>query len=146
MKKVYLAGPFFDDEQIERIERVEKALDNNATVSEYFSPRKHQHDDLKFGSPEWQDVVYKGDVQHVEDADVIVAIADFIDDSVDSGTAFEIGYAAAKNKKIVLLHEKDSIVNLMLAQSLTTYIDDFSKLKNLNLDDLPNKKYTGEIV
>ena len=51
-----------------------------------------------------------------------------------------------KIKKIVLLHEKDSIVNLMLAQSLTTYIDDFSELKNLNLDNLPNKKYTGEIV
>ena len=39
MKRVYLAGPFFDDEQIDRIERLEKALTENQTVSDFFSPR-----------------------------------------------------------------------------------------------------------
>lgn len=35
MKRVYLAGPFFDDEQIDRIERLEKALTENQTVSDF---------------------------------------------------------------------------------------------------------------
>jgi len=36
---VYLAGPFFDDEQISRIERAEKALAANPQVNRVFSPR-----------------------------------------------------------------------------------------------------------
>ena len=46
MKRVYLAGPFFDDDQIDRIERMEKALAANPTVSEFFSPRNEQHDEF----------------------------------------------------------------------------------------------------
>lgn len=42
-KNVYLASPFFDKEQIERVERVEKALAANQTLSSVFSPREHQH-------------------------------------------------------------------------------------------------------
>ena len=37
--RIYLAGPFFSDEQIDRIARAEQALTQNQTVDSFFSPR-----------------------------------------------------------------------------------------------------------
>ncbi len=36
--RIYLAGPFFSDEQIDRIARAEQALTQNQTVDSFFSP------------------------------------------------------------------------------------------------------------
>lgn len=55
MTNVYLAGPFFDDEQISRIERAEKALAANPQVNRVFSPRLSEiagltmHGDARMG-------------------------------------------------------------------------------------------------
>ncbi|WP_252893490.1 hypothetical protein [Lentilactobacillus senioris] len=38
MKNIYLAAPFFSDEQNERVTRVEEDLAANPTVGEVFSP------------------------------------------------------------------------------------------------------------
>ena len=65
MKRVYLAGPFFDDDQIDRIERMEKALAANPTVSEFFSPRTEQHDEFEFVSKELATSIYHGDKEHI---------------------------------------------------------------------------------
>ncbi|WP_289889954.1 hypothetical protein [Virgibacillus pantothenticus] len=51
--RVYLASPFFNDEQVERVKRVEQALEANPFVEAYFSPRKEQLDSLPFGSSQW---------------------------------------------------------------------------------------------
>ena len=97
MKHIYLAGPFFDDEQIDRLERLEAALEANPTVAGFFSPFRHQYDAYEFGSKEWGDVVFESDRSQLHDADVVVAMADFYgDDDVDPGTAWEIGYAGAQ--------------------------------------------------
>ena len=38
-KKIYLASPFFDEEQIDRVSRAESAFATNAAASSVFSPR-----------------------------------------------------------------------------------------------------------
>ncbi|GEK28172.1 nucleoside 2-deoxyribosyltransferase [Furfurilactobacillus siliginis] len=145
MKSIYLASPFFDEDQLDRVKRVEKALADNKTVGNVFSPRTSQFPELTFGSPEWQTTAYEHDLAELTAADVIVAVADFTEDSVDSGTAFEIGYAAALKKPIVLLHEKDSLVNLMLAKGAVTFTTKAEEIADFDFNELPALPYPGEV-
>lgn len=39
MSQIYLAGPFFSEEQIDRVSRIEKALEENKTITSFYSPR-----------------------------------------------------------------------------------------------------------
>ena len=130
--KIYLASPFFDAEQVERVKRVEAALEQNLTVTEVFSPRLQQDEHLEHGSDEWREFVYNNDIKHVEWCDAVVAVHDYIGEHVDPGTGFEIGYGKALGKFIVLYQEKDpeteAPVNLMLTDSLDVYLQ--------NIDDL----------
>ena len=40
--QIYLAAPFFSEEQIDRVARIEAALEANPTVTDFYSPRHHQ--------------------------------------------------------------------------------------------------------
>lgn len=144
--KLYLAGPFFDDEQIDRIQRIEKALDNNPSVSGYFSPRKSNvNDGAEIGSSQWSKDVFQLDVDEIKKADAVIAIIDFVDDNVDSGTAFEIGYAYAIDKPVVLFHEKDAIVNLMLSNVSKSYLTKVSDVEKFDFKEMPEYHYEGEV-
>lgn len=76
--------------------------------------------------------IYKKDLEEIEKADVVVAVLDGPD--VDSGTAFEIGYAKAKGKPVVGLKTDvrvfapDEIVNNMILQSVERIVGDFESL------------------
>lgn len=111
--KVYLASPFFNEEQIERIEMVEKLLDENGF--DVFSPRK----EVLITKESTQDDMinaFKADVENIDDCDFMLAILD----GHDTGTLFETGYAYAKNKPILYFNEtrpEEKGPNLMLAMS-----------------------------
>ena len=67
-------------------------------------------------------MIYEQDLQGLEQADVVAAILDGPD--VDSGTAFEIGYACAKGKPVIGLKTdmrvfaKDEELNNMIMQGI----------------------------
>jgi nucleoside 2-deoxyribosyltransferase len=144
--KLYLAGPFFDDDQVERVESIEQALDSNPTVDAYFSPRNSDHLlKTKPGSKEWSEEVFNLDVNEIKKADAVIAIIDFINDSVDSGTAFEIGYAHAINKPVVLFHEKNSIVNLMLTNGSNSYLTKVSDVAKYDFNKMIKYTYDGQV-
>lgn len=145
MTNVYLAGPFFDDEQIARIERVEAALEQNPQVDNVFSPRKDEIPGLTVGTPEWATQTFQMDVSQIDHTDVVVAVSDFVDDQVDSGTAFEIGYAFHSKKPVVLFHEKDTVLNLMLAESLHAYLKSAKDLAEYDFNSLPESHYHGKV-
>lgn len=154
--KIYLASPFFNDEQIWLVAFLEKVLSDNETVGEIFSPRLQQLDHLPFGTPEWSQSVFQNDVKHIDWADVVVAVIDFegqtvlygqeAHNHVDSGTAFEIGYAYATNKPVVLVHMKGGIVNLMLSESATAYVTWASDLLDYDFKAMPEIKYSGGVL
>lgn len=146
MTNVYLAGPFFDDEQISRIERAEKALAANPRVANVFSPRLSEIPGLEMGTPEWATQTFQMDVHQIDQADVVVALVDFVDDQVDSGTAFEIGYAFHSKKPVVVLHEKDTILNLMLAEGLHAYLREAEALAAYDFATLPESHYQGKVI
>lgn len=152
---IYIASPFFSPEQVERVERVEKALENNPFVGQYFSPMREQLTHLPFGSKEWANAVYLNDIHHVDWADVVVAVLDYEGETflhgvrhghVDSGTSMEIGYAVAKGKPIIVVHENGGIVNLMISQSLHAYLETANEVENYNFLKMPKIEFTGEVM
>lgn len=157
MVKVYLASPFFDDEQVDRVKRVEQALLSNPTVTEFFSPRLNQLEHLPYGTKEWAEAVYLNDIKHIDWADVIVAVHDFTSEGatelhgephyhVDSGTAFELGYAIGTRKPFVLVHELGGIVNLMLSQSMQAYFEKAEDVAGYDFNKMPKIEYTGDVM
>jgi nucleoside deoxyribosyltransferase len=144
MKTVYLAGPFFDDEQIDRAERLEKALTSNPTVSSFFSPRQHQYEEYEEFTPEWAEVVFKSDRDALANADVVVAMLDFFgDDDVDPGTAWEIGFAGAVNKPVILVKEKAGKVNIMMTVPGHYFVSDAAEIATYDFDKMPENDWQG---
>lgn len=128
-KRIYLAGPWFS----QKADLMEKCIyniyKNVKGNSEYipFRPRTEN----KTTSFE----TFKGNIDSIYDADLVVANIS----EKDVGTAFEIGFAAALGKDIILLgYDKTDFqkkTNLMLAFAGSQCIE----LKNLW------KVFTGDI-
>ncbi|MDP7989316.1 nucleoside 2-deoxyribosyltransferase [Bacillus sp. MHSD_36] len=76
--RVFIASPFFNDEQLNRVKRLESALSNNPFVADIFSAMFYQHERLTFGSMEWRTAVFHNDLKYLRRADVVVAIHDFV--------------------------------------------------------------------
>lgn len=150
MNKIYLAAPFFSDHQQRRIQLVKKALQNNPTIDpqNIFLPQEHQFEEEPFGSRAWQQYVFASDIRQIQRADILVAILDYKleegDNESDSGTMFEIGTAYQARIPIAIVQfDPVKKLNLMIAQSLTTYFDasqqGLAELTTYNFNELKSK-------
>lgn len=139
--KLYLASPFFNDEQVEREERIKKKLrDLGITV---LSPKEFCFCPPD-ASDELREKVFADNIQHINEADAIFAITN----GKDMGTIFEAGYAYAINKPIIYFCEGLSgQFNLMLAQSGRIVLtDDSFTLENIQSALNGSRvKFEGEI-
>lgn len=160
--RVYIASPFFSEEQIDRVKRVEEALEANPFVEAYFSPRLNQVDQLPFGTEAWRKAVFNQDITHLDWANVVLAVADMDVETIqqhdgfyitdrenthaDDGTAFELGYAFAKDKPVIVLHETETQLNLMVSDSLHYYTKNVTDIQDYNFLKMPKSKYTGEVI
>ncbi|RZI47948.1 nucleoside 2-deoxyribosyltransferase [Lactococcus kimchii] len=148
--KVYLAGPFFSDKQIKKVELLENALNSNETVSSFFSPMRCQRpeelaDDVAEFTPEWAKVTMENDIKEVEKADVIVAITDFDGQDADSGTAWELGYAIAQGKPTYLIQFEETVpTNIMLTERNRAFFTHQDQVSNYNFLMSPSLPYTGK--
>lgn len=110
---VYLAGPFFSLSQLWLVEEARgQLLEMGLNV---FSP---VHD---VGHGPAEDVVHK-DLEAIHDCDLMLAIGD----GLDAGTIYEIGYARALDKPVILYVENESEEDQkMMAGSGCIITDDF---------------------
>ena len=139
--KVYLASPFFNDEQVEREERVKKKLRGlGVTV---LSPKEFCFCPPD-ASDELREKTFKDNLKHIKEADAIFAITN----GKDMGTIFEAGFAYGIHKPIIYFYEGlNSQFNLMLAQSGNVVLTDDS----FTFNDIQNAlngnkvKFKGEI-
>lgn len=132
-RNVYLAGPFFSPEQIERLKIVKAMLLRNESIGTIFEPMENQQQDIvdKYGNgdlevamktTEWQDATFASDVRQIDMADIVVAVRDFDIENgnhrPDEGTIWEIGYAYAKGKPFFIaeFNIDDEPMNLMLTK------------------------------
>lgn len=95
LPQVYLAGPFFNLPQLWLVGQARNDL--RAAGLRVFSP----YHDVGLGSAE--DVV-AADVQGIVQSDLVFAILD----GMDPGTLFEIGYARAVGKPVIIYYETES--------------------------------------
>jgi nucleoside deoxyribosyltransferase len=133
--RVYLAGPFFSDAQVKRAKTVHAALTDNPLIGYIFEPMENQNEAIvsKYGNGsleeamktvEWQKATFDSDVRQINQADVVVAILDFDTENgnvrPDEGTIWEIGYAHAMNKPVILV-QFDEMTEEPLNLMLTMY-------------------------
>ena len=91
--QVYLAGPFFDLAQVWMVEQARANLQSMGL--RVLSP----YHDIGLGSAE--DVV-ANDLKGIQESDLVLAITD----GLDAGTVYEIGYARALNKPVIVYSER----------------------------------------
>ena len=116
MKKIYLAGPdvFFPD-IAERAEQHKQACRDLG-----FEPL-HPVDQPVLQAQD----IYHGNIDMLRKADAVAAnLNSFRGTEVDSGTAFEVGYAIALNKPVVGYIEKSSTVRAHVAAALGPLVYD----------------------
>ncbi len=97
MNYVYIAGPLFDDHERSYLESIAEIFENRGYVT--FLP----HRDAGVVSGEYtkeeKKQIFTTDLKALKQADIVVALLTGRD--VDSGTAAEVGYAFANNKKLI---------------------------------------------
>lgn len=104
-KRIYLASPFFNEEQVKRVNLIRDHLMENGI--DVYSP---MHDSkFKLGpNPgiEQAKKVFDDNVDNILNSDIVVAI---MDDN-DTGTYFEVGVATSKSIKVIkVVFDADSL-------------------------------------
>lgn len=138
MKKIYLASPFFNSEEINKLEMVKTILRGKGL--DVFVPNEHQNPHLEFGSLEWRAATFKSDVDAIDNCDIMVAI-NCQGNYDDAGTMWEIGYAFAKEIPVVLFNNTGETINLMIADSLHSLLTSYDELQEYDFDKLEKKPY-----
>lgn len=95
-KKIYLAGPFFTVAERFLVKEIHDVLESFDV--EVFSP---YHDAGISTNKDGNRELLKKDIEHLEDCDVVLGILS----GNDPGTIFEIGYAKALRKRVIILYE-----------------------------------------
>lgn len=138
MKKIYLASPFFNSEETNKLEMVKTILRDKGL--DVFVPNEHQNPQLEFGSLEWRAATFKSDVDAIDNCDIMVAI-NCQGNYDDAGTMWEIGYAFAKGIPVVLFNNTGKTINLMIADSLHSLLTSYDELQEYDFDKLEKKPY-----
>ena len=97
MKKAYIAGPLFDDQERDYLEKIAQIVESYGIST--FVP--HRDAGLVTGDFTFEKKVkvFDVDMEFLEPADIVIALLTGRD--VDSGTAAEIGYAYKAGKRLI---------------------------------------------
>lgn len=156
--RIYLGSSFASKAHKDRAAKAQEYLEQNPTVEHIHFPFDFpvvdpiEPDDVKPGdlrSLLWQKETYQNDINGVVHATSGVFLYDM--DELDDGCAFEIGFMRAQNKPVLLVPftehtEKKKIMNLMLAQGVTAFIDgntELEKLKTYDFNRCPSRTVVG---
>ena len=126
--KIYLSAPLFS--QIERRwnRRLAAALEEKISGCEVLLPQ-----DFKVGAsynqPAHYDRIFEHCLRALDEADLVVALMDGAD--ADSGTAFEVGYACARDIPVIgvrtdFRQNQDRGLNLMLSYACAELLREMS--------------------
>jgi nucleoside 2-deoxyribosyltransferase len=118
MKIVYLAAPLFSEAECDFNRKLESEL--HSLGFNVFLPQEDSNN--VHDNPGRQKIIFNKNLAGIEKSDILVAVIDGAD--VDSGTAWEIGYAFAKGKTVIGLRTDfrtlgiEGKVNLMIERSV----------------------------
>jgi nucleoside 2-deoxyribosyltransferase len=143
--KVYLASPFFNDEETKIYDKVIKLLRLESDL-DVFVPREHEIPGAwDMANRNWAEAVFAVDLIALQQADIVVVLNFGM--YSDSGTAWECGYAYGTGKKVlnILCGKEGSDYSLMMTNgtSATVSLDTFRTLslgRCFNLEKEHNEK------
>lgn len=96
--KLYLASPFFNEEELEVYRRAIRLLRDEGY--DVYVPQEHTVENAwSLSNEEWARQVFIEDVAAIDEVEVVMVLNFGM--YSDSGTAWEAGYAFAKGKKVV---------------------------------------------
>lgn len=136
MKQAYLASPFFKNKEIHVYDEVIKILKEKGY--DLFIPRDHEVENAWGKSnTEWARDVFIADLNALNKADIVFVINHGM--YSDSGTAWECGYAYAKEKMVVNIlvdtMQKDKSFSLMMINGADMTIP-LELLESVDIDKL----------
>lgn len=137
--KIYLASPFFQEEELKVVQEAERILRNRGF--ELFSPREHEVRGVPF-TPQWSKDTFENDRKFIDWADAVVML--YHGAYSDSGTAWECGYAYAKGKPVVVVQLSEKS-NLMVHEGCRANVT-LDELNTYDFNTLPPKGWTGEMT
>ncbi|HJJ56411.1 MAG TPA: nucleoside 2-deoxyribosyltransferase, partial [Methanocorpusculum sp.] len=131
---IYLAAPLFSESQRRYNETIASFL-----ASKYYDVYLPQSvdDTVQSRQSNREKLIYQSNINALKQSDIVVAIIDGSD--VDSGTAWEMGYAKAMGKRVIAIrsdfrkYSKSELVNLMLESDIdviSNYMDLVSVIEN----------------
>ncbi len=143
--KIYLSAPLFTQVERRWNRMLAAALEEHIRGAEVLLPQDFKFCD-SFNRPEDFTKIFRACRDSLEEADLVVAVLDGPD--VDSGTAFEVGHAYARDIPIIGIRtdfrgSQDRGLNVMLAQSCTELVRAMSF--NEDLEQLV-RDLTGKIA
>tara|TARA_B100001250_G_scaffold335206_1_gene301365 strand:- start:31 stop:450 length:420 start_codon:yes stop_codon:yes gene_type:complete len=126
-RKVYIAGPLFNEGERWWVEELEKTVASLGFST--FLP----HRDNPPKTPETIQTIFENNRNGIEESDILIANLNGI--TTDDGTAWELGYAAALMKPSIgiftdwrIRYEGKEIVNLMISCSLDQIVQSLDEL------------------
>ncbi|MDY0267301.1 MAG: nucleoside 2-deoxyribosyltransferase [Methanimicrococcus sp.] len=131
MVQVYLAGALFSQAEKDFNEKIQKML--TELGFSVFLPQEDAQDDKGQRDERRHKLIFNNCFSGLQKSDLVVAVLDGTD--VDSGTAWELGYAYAQKKPIIGIRTDFRIqtpgesVNLMILETLTDFVHDLNELK-----------------
>lgn len=136
--KIYLASPFFNEEENAWVENAEKILRDRGF--DVYSPRENE---IREGNiQKWAQFNFNADVNAIRNSDCVVML--YHGNYSDSGTAWECGYAYAMAVPVVCVQIGD-LSNLMVHCSAVANIT-LEQLKTYNFKKMPRILYEGAMT
>jgi len=128
-KKIYLASSLFTHAELEYNRELKDIMIKKGFS--VFLPQEDAEDAAAEREKQNQECIFEKCLEGVNSSDIVVAVLDGVD--VDSGTAWEIGYAYARGKPVIGLRTdfrtlSDGIVNLMVEMSIVALARDEDEL------------------
>ena len=117
--RVYIAAPFFNEDQIKTVQEIEDLLGNN--FIEYFSPRSEgtlkqmNNEDRRNKMGE----VFESNISHMDWCTHAITVID----GYDKGVLFEMGYLYATKKKIISYTNNYQGINVMLNEAIESHCE-----------------------
>ena len=144
--KIYIAGTFTNEQSRKSLEHMIEIVKKKFAYPisqgdvELFIPMEHKIEEdfqkpdgtWNLSNPEWARKVYNMDIEAIDEAALIIAM--YTGHYGTTGTAFELGYARAKNKQVVLYipeWAKENNVSLMIFNSADMYMSENGVIRKI---------------
>ena len=130
--KSYLASPFGGKDSKHRKDAEKVAQILRETDNEVYCPWKYQVPNAwDYPNTEWGLMVFTNDVQAIDDCNIMVALS-YGKYETSSGTNWEIGYAYAKGKQVIVVEMEDpQVMSLMVSNGCYSRVRGIEGLQEL---------------